>query len=120
MLSKSFGAQVTRGAAILKTLRAFRKDESGASLVIVGLTLPVLIGAMGLAAEVSYWQLHHRAMQNAADAAVIAAATNNKVTPANVIGSVAVTPKSSDDTIFVSANDPPIPIATPTKMVRIP
>jgi Flp pilus assembly protein TadG len=77
MLSKSFGAQVTRGAAILKTLRAFRKDESGASLVIVGLTLPVLIGAMGLAAEVSYWQLHHRAMQNAADAAVIAAATNN-------------------------------------------
>jgi hypothetical protein len=31
---------------------------------------------MGLAAEVSYWQLHHRAMQNASDAAAIAAATN--------------------------------------------
>jgi hypothetical protein len=31
---------------------------------------------MGLAAEVSYWRLHQRAMQNAADAAAIAAATN--------------------------------------------
>jgi hypothetical protein len=38
--------------------------------------LPVLVGSMGLATEVSYWELHHRAMQNAADAGAIAAATN--------------------------------------------
>lgn len=38
--------------------------------------MPVLIGCLGLAAEVSYWQWLHRGMQNAADAAVIAAATN--------------------------------------------
>jgi Flp pilus assembly protein TadG len=57
--------------------RAFLHDEQGASIVVIALTLPALIGGMGLAAEVGYWQLHHRAMQNAADAAAIAAATNN-------------------------------------------
>jgi Flp pilus assembly protein TadG len=62
--------------AITRAIRAFIGNERGASIVIVGLTLPALIGAMGLAAEISYWHLHHRAMQNAADAAAIAAATN--------------------------------------------
>jgi Flp pilus assembly protein TadG len=54
-----------RRVATVKGLRALCEDESGASLVVVGLALPVVIGAMGLAAEISYWQLHHRAMQNA-------------------------------------------------------
>ena len=65
------------GVAALKRLRAFQTEESGASIVVIGLTMPVLIGAMGLAGEVSYWRVHHRAMQNAADSAAIAAATNN-------------------------------------------
>lgn len=56
--------------------RAFLASENGATAVIVGLILPALVGAMGLGAEISYWQLHHRAMQNAADAAAVAAATN--------------------------------------------
>jgi Flp pilus assembly protein TadG len=63
-------------AATLKNLRGFLGNEDGASIIIVGLTLPALVGAMGLAAEVSYWHLHHRDMQNAADAAAIASATN--------------------------------------------
>jgi Flp pilus assembly protein TadG len=67
---------VTGGGAFFDPLRAFLKNEDGASIIIVGLMLPALIGAMGLAAEISYWHLHQRAMQNAADAASIAAATN--------------------------------------------
>jgi Flp pilus assembly protein TadG len=59
-----------------KRIRAFLHNEDGASIVFIGLTMPALIGSLGLAAEVSYWRLHQRAMQNAADAAVIAAATN--------------------------------------------
>lgn len=55
---------------------AFLASEDGATAIIVGLILPALVGAMGLAAEISYWQLHRHAMQNAADAAAIAAATN--------------------------------------------
>lgn len=58
-------------------LRRFGGDERGASIIILALTLPVLVGAIGLAVEISYWQLHHRAMQNAADTAAIAAAANN-------------------------------------------
>jgi Flp pilus assembly protein TadG len=65
-----------RGAATIKRFRSFLGNEEGASIIVIALTLPALIGAMGLAAEVSYWHLSHRAMQNAADAAAIAAATN--------------------------------------------
>jgi Flp pilus assembly protein TadG len=61
---------------VTKLLATFGRNESGASIVIIGLTMPVLIGAFGLAAEVSYWQWLHGGMQNAADAAAIAAATN--------------------------------------------
>lgn len=73
------GRQIGAGlwAAIPRAVGAFIANELGASMVIVGLLLPALIGAMGIAAEISYWHLHHRAMQNAADAAVIAAATND-------------------------------------------
>src|SRR5690348_4986336 len=52
-------------------------NERGASIVFIAMTMPALIGAMGLAAEVSYWRLHQRSMQNAADAAAIAAASSN-------------------------------------------
>jgi Flp pilus assembly protein TadG len=67
---------VSSSSYLLGRLRAFLENEDGASIVFIGLTLPALIGTMGLAAEVSYWRLHQRAMQNAADAAAITAATN--------------------------------------------
>ena len=44
--------------------------------VVMGVLLPVLIGTLGLGFEVSNWYLTNRGMQNAADAAAIAAATN--------------------------------------------
>jgi Flp pilus assembly protein TadG len=59
-----------------RSLAAFIRNQDGASIVFIGMLMPVLVGGMGLAAEVGYWQVHHRAMQNAADAAAIAAATN--------------------------------------------
>ncbi len=51
--------------------------------------MPVLIGGIGLAAESSYWRLHQRAMQNAADSAAIAAATNNGPTYSSEAQSIA-------------------------------
>src|SRR6266436_5273430 len=66
-----------RSAAATDHFRLFLRDQSGATIIVIGLAMPVLIGAMALAAEVTYWNLHNRAMQNAADAAAIAAATNN-------------------------------------------
>jgi Flp pilus assembly protein TadG len=77
MWSKYFRIATQLRSAMSNRFRTFLYDENGASIIVIGLTLPALVGAMGLAAEVSYWQLHHRALQNAADAASISAATNN-------------------------------------------
>ncbi len=60
---------------LLTLPRGFSGDRRGVVVVLVALAMPVLAGAMGLAAETSYWYAHKRDMQNAADAAAIAAAT---------------------------------------------
>jgi hypothetical protein len=70
-------------------LRAFLADQKGASIIIIGLTLPAIVGAVGLATEVGYWRMHQRDMQSAADAAAIAAATNGAATYDNEAKAVA-------------------------------
>lgn len=45
-------------------------------MLIAGLSLPILIGMVGLAIEGGSWYQAKRSMQNAADAAALAAATN--------------------------------------------
>jgi Flp pilus assembly protein TadG len=71
--SKSLVALTAR---ICGRFRQMLTNEDGASVIFIALTLPALIGSMGLAAEVSFWRLHQRSMQNAADAAAIAAAAD--------------------------------------------
>jgi Flp pilus assembly protein TadG len=51
-------------------------NTRGVVLILVALLLPVLIGAFGLALEGSNWYQAKQAMQNAADTAAVAAATN--------------------------------------------
>src|ERR1700744_2961213 len=75
MQDSLLGCATRLNAAFVRS-RAFRKDDAAAAAVMFAVAAPILIGAMGLAAEVSYWRLHQRSMQNAADAAAIAAATN--------------------------------------------
>lgn len=57
-------------------LRSFRRDRAGNIIIIVALVLPVLLGALGLGAELGHWYLLQRDMQNAADSASMAAANN--------------------------------------------
>src|SRR5689334_9923549 len=72
------------GTAIFRTLfstevirlMSWVRDRAGSLSIMVAVSAPVLIGAMGLGTEVAYWYWHQRAMQNAADAAAIAAAMN--------------------------------------------
>jgi Flp pilus assembly protein TadG len=45
---------------------------------MMGLLFPVLLAGLGFGFEISNWYLKTRAMQNAADAAVIAAASNGE------------------------------------------
>src|SRR6202166_2441158 len=57
-------------------IRRLHADQRGAVSVIMGFLLIPLVGALALGAEVSNWYMTTRGMQNAADSAAIAAATN--------------------------------------------
>lgn len=63
-------------SSILKPVGRLRSDERGAISAIMGILLIPLVGALGIGFEVSNWYMATRAMQNAADAAALAAATN--------------------------------------------
>ncbi len=51
-------------------------DERGAVSVMMGVLMVPLVGALAIGFEVSNWYMTTRGMQNAADAATLAAATN--------------------------------------------
>ena len=56
--------------------RRLRRDQRGAVSVLMGFLLIPLVGGLALGFEVSNWYMITRGMQNAADAAALAAATN--------------------------------------------
>jgi Flp pilus assembly protein TadG len=59
-----------------RELMGLRADQRGNIAVMMAFLLPVLVGFLGLGFEATEWYLQTRYMQNAADAAAIAAATN--------------------------------------------
>jgi hypothetical protein len=59
-----------------KHLHRLREDQRGTVSIIMGLLIVPLVGALGIGFEVSNWYMAGRGMQNAADAAALAAATN--------------------------------------------
>jgi hypothetical protein len=63
-------------SALVEHVFRLRADERGTVAIVMGFLLVPLVGALGVGFEVSNWYLTARGMQNAADSAVIAAATN--------------------------------------------
>jgi Flp pilus assembly protein TadG len=61
---------------IFRRLLDLLRDRRGNVTVMMGFLLPPLIGTLGLGYEVANWYLITRSMQNAADSAALAAATN--------------------------------------------
>jgi hypothetical protein len=59
-----------------KFVRRFRTDKAGNIAITAALVAPVLLGSFGLGTEVTSWYSTQRKMQNAADSAASAAATN--------------------------------------------
>src|SRR5437868_15229402 len=59
-----------------KYLHRLREDQRGTVSVMMGFLIIPLVGALGIGFEVSSWYMTTRSMQNAADAAALAAATN--------------------------------------------
>jgi Flp pilus assembly protein TadG len=64
-------------SSFINQLRRLRTDERGATAVMMGILMVPLAGFLGVGFEVSNWYLITRGMQNAADAATLAAAINN-------------------------------------------
>ena len=71
---RRYHAIAARRAAAL--LRRFGRDCRGSTAMVFALAMPMLIGGLGVGFEISNWYLVQRGMQNAADAAVLAAASN--------------------------------------------
>ena len=63
--------------SVANHLRRLRRDERGAVSVMMGFLAVSFVGFLALGFEVSNWYLITRGMQNAADAATLAAAINN-------------------------------------------
>ncbi len=59
-----------------RAIVSLRKSKRGNITVMMAFLLPILVGVLGLGFEISNWYQQSHAMQNAADAAAIAAATN--------------------------------------------
>ena len=74
---------------VVKRMQAFRADRRGSFAIITALSLPALMGGVGLGIEASYWLTTQRDMQNAADSAAIAAATNGSANYATEAKAVA-------------------------------
>src|SRR5690242_9536850 len=55
-------------------LKRFPREQYGGALVLVGLSLPVLVGMVALAVDIGLWYKQRRQYQTAADAAAIGAA----------------------------------------------
>src|SRR5258707_8244300 len=61
---------------LLSLIGRFREDKRGTVAIIMGVLIIPLVGILGIGFEVSNWYMITRGMQNAADAATLAAATN--------------------------------------------
>src|ERR1700674_3420246 len=63
-------------SGLMAKAAGFRRNQRGPTGLLFALTMPMLSGGLGLGFEVSNWYMTQRGMQNAADAAVLAAASN--------------------------------------------
>lgn len=66
-----------RFAQFVNGWRTLRADRRGTVAVLMGLLMPILVASLGIGFEISSWYMQGRSMQNAADAAATAAASNN-------------------------------------------
>jgi hypothetical protein len=66
----------THRAALLPKALGLSRDQRGSAAILFALSMPMLIGGLGLGFEVSNWYMIERGMQIAADAATLAASSN--------------------------------------------
>ena len=91
-----------------RMLSRFARDRRANIAMITGLLAPLLIGGLGLGMETAYWYQTQRDLQNAADEAAVAAATNASATYASeakaVTANYGYTDGSNNVTVSASNN----------------
>jgi hypothetical protein len=65
---------IHRLSHLIATLRAVLHDRRGGMAVILGLAIPILVGAAGIGVEIGLWYTTRRQAQTAADAAAVSGA----------------------------------------------
>src|ERR1700730_11002809 len=63
-------------SGLMAKAAGFRGNQRGTTVVLFALTMPMLIGGLGLGFDGPNWDMGPRGGQNAVDAAVLAAASN--------------------------------------------
>jgi hypothetical protein len=93
-------------------LRRLWSDRRGNITIMAALAMPVIAGSLGLGAEVASWYAGKRALQNAADSAAIAAATNATAdykAEAKAVAARYGFKDGQDGVTIAAANDAPCP-----------
>ncbi len=113
-----------RGRTLIGRACGFLCDRRANISVMVALLLVPLVGMLGMATEASSWFLMQRGMQNAADSAALAAATNGgTVTYATEAKSVATsygfTGGANNTTVTVVNNDNTVPSVCNSACYRV-
>src|SRR5436305_14016070 len=60
-------------SSLVPHLRRLNKDQRGAMAVLTAISATAVIGLVGLAVDVGYWQMQQRSIQGAAEQAAYAA-----------------------------------------------
>ena len=106
---------------IASSLAGFFADQRGGIAVMMGLLFPVVLGALGIGFEISNWYMKKRAMQNAADAAAIAAASNaeeNYNIEATAVAAHYGFVDGTDNVTVTASNDATCPVGTDPSLLQ--
>jgi len=91
----------------------FARDQSGSYLIITAITMPALVGLVGLGTDYGLWAYTHQNMQSATDSAALSAATAYTVSYTNsvTVQANAVTSAygfiNGQNNVTVTVNRPP-------------
>jgi Flp pilus assembly protein TadG len=109
----SVGARLSRFVRATRGKFAdIRRDTRANVAIMFALVAPVLLGGMGIAVETGNWYYTQRAMQNAADASAIAAATNGTSTYATEADATAASygfTNGTNSVVVAASNAAPCP-----------
>lgn len=110
----------------LSFIRRWLADRKANTAIIFTLSLPVLVGGVGLGVESGYWYFKHRELQTAADVAAIAGAVEKRSGGGTTaIGAAALTEAVEHGYVngvgTIDVNDPPSsgPYNTDEKAVEV-